>query len=205
MTDFESAVLPIVNKWKGSRRTRFAKNKGVSPDDVIVFDEIPIPSLEKQFKAELGLKIRSYKNLSEDQKNQWLQYYDSHKSLKLMTLNEHETFTKSNNFNVRTKQWDATSQPVTSGGKVIKQQPATPFFMDPIDKPIEQPIIKKQIPPKTNSSVHSPKNSKESKTINVNNVIEISEKPKRRKKSPTEKIESNQIPIKQLPAKKSKK
>ena len=118
---YTEAVTEIVNKFAKSRVTRFVKSHNLTPEQIHIHNEIPVNVLVKQFKTENSIKCRTYKNLSEDMKQKWLQFYDSHKQLKLMSNEEHNNFHKSNVYDSKTNTWNSN----TSSEPQVKSQSGT--------------------------------------------------------------------------------
>ena len=81
---FSESVEPIIQQFTKRRLQRFAKSNNVNPDDVETVNEVSIDQLEKDFKHENGIKTRTFKNLTAEQKQAWNKYYDEHKQLKLV-------------------------------------------------------------------------------------------------------------------------
>lgn len=83
MSSFEEATETIKSNYAKRRVGLFAKKNNVEISDVEVIDEVPVMELEKNFKKNNGIRTRLYKNLSADQQQAWLSYYDDHKQLSL--------------------------------------------------------------------------------------------------------------------------
>lgn len=162
---YTEAVTDIINKFAKSRITRYAKSHNSTPDAVHVHNDIPINILVKQFKAENGIRCRTYKNLSDDMKAKWVQFYDAHKQLKMMTNAEHELFHKSNAYDVKGNMWindasnhvgDIVTKPARVTKSKISETPkpeAEPSSKQEITK-VEEPAKDAATPPKVH---HKPK------------------------------------------------
>lgn len=165
---YTEAVADIVNKFAKSRITRYAKSHNVTPDAVHVHNDVPINILVKQFKTENGIRCRTYKNLSDDLKAKWLQFYDAHKQLKMLTNAEHELFHKSNTYDVKGNMWIDSSNHMssvatksskstrvtktkTSEALSTESQPSTQI------KELSQTCLVKQVEPKDTTTVEQPK------------------------------------------------
>lgn len=83
MSTFEEAVLHIKANFGKRRISTFAKKNSVSSDAVEVVDDIPIAELERSFKKNNGITKRLFKNLTNEQQQAWVMYYDDHKQLSL--------------------------------------------------------------------------------------------------------------------------
>lgn len=84
------AVLPILQTYLKPRRTRFATKNKVSPGSIDVVNEPPISELFKTWKRENQIRTRIYKNLTLEQQQAWVAYFDEHKSLTLQVHVEDE-------------------------------------------------------------------------------------------------------------------
>ena len=96
--EYRNAVNDIIDKFKRSRITRFTKTKNVSTDDVHVHNDKPIWYLVKIFKKNNNIRTRTYHNLPQNMKDEWIRFYEMNKQLKLMTKAEHTEWHKNNNF-----------------------------------------------------------------------------------------------------------
>ena len=112
MESWRESIQPCIEKWKKSRLTRYIKKMGINAKDVHVHNNLPLNVLVKEFKHSNGVKNRSFDKLTEENKKTWLEYYDTHKNLIMMTREEHEEFHERNGFNEATKEWNecATSK-----------------------------------------------------------------------------------------------
>lgn len=110
MTDYKEFVEPIISKFKKMRQTRFAKSNNVTVDNIHVHNQIPIWYLVKLFKTNYHIKSRLFKSLSDEQKTNWLSFYDQNKILVLMTTESHDNFHKNNIFDIKTGTWKITQQ-----------------------------------------------------------------------------------------------
>lgn len=84
------AVLPILQTYLKPRRTRFATKNKVNPGSIDVVNEPPISELFKTWKRENQIRTRIYKNLTLEQQQAWVAYFDEHKSLTLHVHAEDE-------------------------------------------------------------------------------------------------------------------
>ena len=94
MTTFGDAVLPVKQQYMRRRVSAFARKNNVTNDDVEVIDEMDLSSMEKEFKRNNGIKVRLYKNMTEEQKQAWVLYYNDHKQLSLRVKGNTVTETK---------------------------------------------------------------------------------------------------------------
>lgn len=83
MSSFEESVQHIKANFGKRRISTFAKKNSVANDAVEVVDDIPISELEKTFKRNNKIKTRLFKNLTAEQQQAWVAYYDDHKQLSL--------------------------------------------------------------------------------------------------------------------------
>ena len=85
MTTFEEATESIRVQYGKRRISNFAKKNSVSNEEVEVVDETPINDLVNGFKKSCNppIRVRIYKNLSEEQKQAWIAYYTANAKLAL--------------------------------------------------------------------------------------------------------------------------
>lgn len=110
MDDYKEFVEPIISKFKKMRQTRFAKTNNVTIDNIHVHNQIPIWYLVKSFKTKYHIKSRLFKSLSNEQKANWLSFYDQNKTLVLMTTENHDNFHKNNVFDIKIGTWKIIQQ-----------------------------------------------------------------------------------------------
>lgn len=110
MDGYKESVEPIISKFKKLRQTRFAKSNNVTIDNIHVHNQIPVWYLVKLFKTKYHIKSRLFKSLSDEQKANWLSFYDQNKILVLMTTENHDNFHKNNAFDVKIGTWKITQQ-----------------------------------------------------------------------------------------------
>ena len=110
MDDYKEFVGSIISKFKKSRQTRFAKTNNVTIDNIHVHNQIPIWYLVKVFKTKYHIKSRLFKSLSDEQKANWLSFYDQNKMLILMTTENHDNFHKNNVFDIKIGTWKIIQQ-----------------------------------------------------------------------------------------------
>ena len=103
--EFKNSVSSIIDRYKHSRATRFAKSNYVSNDEVYAHNQIPVWFLVKRFKTQNNIKSRLFKSLTDEQKQAWLKFYDENKHLTLMTNEKHKEFHDSNIFDMKTGTW----------------------------------------------------------------------------------------------------
>lgn len=83
MESFEDAINEVKQQFARRRIANFAKKNGVEIDGVEVIDEEDAATLEREFKRNNNIKIRIFKNLSEEQKQAWKLFYSDHAKLSL--------------------------------------------------------------------------------------------------------------------------
>lgn len=104
-SQYKEAISAIISKFNKSRITRFANSHKLTTEQIHTHNNVPVWFLIKKFKTENNIKTRSFKNLTDDQKQLWLQYYDSHKQLQLLSNDEHNNFHNLNIFDAKNGQW----------------------------------------------------------------------------------------------------
>lgn len=102
---FRIHVMPCIEKYKRVRQTKFAKANNISVESVYAHNQFPIWCLVKLFKAQYNIRSRLFKSLTEEQKSDWLAFYDKNKQIILMSKENHEDFHKNNSFDVKTSSW----------------------------------------------------------------------------------------------------
>lgn len=102
---FRMHVISCIEKYKRVRQTKFAKANNISVDSVYAHNQFPIWCLVKLFKSQYNIRSRLFKSLSEEQKSEWLSFYDKNKQIVLMSKENHEDFHKNNSFDVKTSSW----------------------------------------------------------------------------------------------------
>ena len=102
---FRVHVMPCIEKYKRVRQTKFAKANNISVDSVYAHNQFPIWCLVKLFKSQYNIRSRLFKSLTEEQKSEWLAFYDKNKQIILMSKENHEDFHKNNSFDVKTSSW----------------------------------------------------------------------------------------------------
>lgn len=102
---FRMHVIPCIEKYKRVRQTKFAKANNISVDSVYAHNQFPIWCLVKLFKSQYNIRSRLFKSLTEEQKSEWLAFYDKNKQIILMSKENHEDFHKNNSFDVKTSSW----------------------------------------------------------------------------------------------------
>lgn len=85
MTTFEEATEAIRVQFGKRRIANFAKKNNVTNEEVEVVDEVPISDLAAAFKkaANPPIRVRIFKNLSEEQQKAWIEYYTANAKLAL--------------------------------------------------------------------------------------------------------------------------
>ena len=126
MDDFKNHINPLIIKFKRARQTRFANANHVNIEDVHVHNQIPVWYLVKLFKSQNNIKSRLFKSLSEEQKNNWLTFYDQNKKLVLTTNENHELFHKNNIFDTKTETWKTVESVQEKQELVSKPQEEIP-------------------------------------------------------------------------------
>lgn len=102
---FRIHVMPCIEKYKRVRQTKFAKANNISVESVYAHNQFPIWCLVKLFKSQYNIRSRLFKSLTEEQKSDWLTFYDKNKQIILMSKENHEDFHKNNSFDVKTSSW----------------------------------------------------------------------------------------------------
>ena len=85
MTDELTILQPIFDSYLRSRKTKFAKSNNIDPNNVIVINDKPIDEMFSKWKKENHIRTRIFKNLSSEQQNNWVEYFNINKSLSLTT------------------------------------------------------------------------------------------------------------------------
>lgn len=106
---FRVHVMPCIEKYKRVRQTKFAKANNISVDSVYAHNQFPIWCLVKLFKSQYNIRSRLFKSLTEEQKSDWLAFYDKNKQIILMSKENHEDFHKNNSFDVKTSSWKSNN------------------------------------------------------------------------------------------------
>lgn len=148
--EFKNSVSSIIEKYKHSRATRFAKSNSVSNDEVYAHNQIPVWFLVKRFKTQNNIKSRLFKSLTDEQKQSWLKFYDENKHLTLMTNEKHKEFHDSNIFDMKTGTWKNINPHVAT----IEIAPLTTSSLTLTSAPNEQ--HKSRIKKLSNDSETSP-------------------------------------------------
>ena len=136
MDDFKNHVNPLIVKFKKARQTRFANLNHMNVEDIHVHNDVPIWYLVKLFKTQNNIKSRLFKSLSDEQKANWLAFYDQNKKLVLMSNEKHEIFHKNNIFDIKTGTWKTVN--------IMHEK------QESISKSHEEPLKKKRIRVKKN-------------------------------------------------------
>lgn len=105
ITGFREAVNDIVQAFSKNRITRYAHSHNCNKEDLHVHNQIPLNILVKEFRSSNNIRIKKYENLSPEQKDAWVKFYNTNKILMFMTNDEHKTFHETMNFDDKTKQW----------------------------------------------------------------------------------------------------
>ena len=79
------AVTPILQAYLKPRRARFAAKNKIDPNEIDVINEPSINEVFKEWKRENQIRTRIYKNLTPEQQQSWIKYFDEHKNLTLQT------------------------------------------------------------------------------------------------------------------------
>ena len=106
---FRIHVMSCIEKYKRVRQTKFAKANNISVDSVYAHNQFPIWCLVKLFKSQYNIRSRLFKSLTEEQKSDWLAFYDKNKQIILMSKENHEDFHKNNSFDVKTSSWKSNN------------------------------------------------------------------------------------------------
>ena len=106
---FRVHVMPCIEKYKRVRQTKFAKANNISVDSIYAHNQFPIWCLVKLFKSQYNIRSRLFKSLTEEQKSDWLAFYDKNKQIILMSKENHEDFHKNNSFDVKTSSWKSNN------------------------------------------------------------------------------------------------
>ena len=99
----EIIVEPILNEYLRKRKTRYANSHNVSIESVKVVNTISISDLFSKWKKENNIKTKLFKNLSEEQKNMWIQYFDTNKTLMLISNENQSPITPKTKTKTKTK------------------------------------------------------------------------------------------------------
>ena len=102
---FREAVNDIVQAFSKNRITRYAHSHNCNKEDLHIHNQIPLNILVKEFRSLNNIRIKKYENLSPEQKDAWIKFYNTNKILMFMTNDEHKTFHETMNFDDKTKQW----------------------------------------------------------------------------------------------------
>lgn len=121
MNEYKEYINPIIAKFKKARQTRFAKANNVTIDNIHVHNQIPVWFLVKLFKSQNNIKSRLFKSLSEEQKNNWVMFYNQNKQLMLMTTENHELFHKNNTFDAKNVTWKVNLNEEVNVNKNVPQ------------------------------------------------------------------------------------
>lgn len=176
--EYKNAVNDVVEKFKRSRIKRFVTKNGCAESDVHLHNERPIWYLVKAFKASNNLKTRTYKNITEGQKESWHQYYIDNMKLVLMTDEQHKEFHNTHEFDAKNNVW-ITKHFVPKEHKRTNSTSGLDNIADELD--VQE--LQKTMKPEVHKA--EPEKSKKSKP-NTPVVPEVTEKPKRVRRSKTE-------------------
>ena len=103
---YREFIQDIIDNFCKRRITKFAKTKSVDNSLIHAHNDTPIWAMIKQFKSDNSIKTRSFKTLSDAQKEAWRTYYTSHMKLVLMTDDEHKKYHSENEFVYKTNLWN---------------------------------------------------------------------------------------------------
>ena len=165
---FRMHVIPCIEKYKRVRQTKFAKANNISVDSVYAHNQFPIWCLVKLFKSQYNIRSRLFKSLSEEQKSEWLSFYDKNKQIVLMSKENHEDFHKNNSFDVKTSSWkpnNPNEQPTITHTMHLKK-PKNKLVNHDFSKTVENKDDKVTVKSKTKDVINVSKDKSKNVTKN---------------------------------------